>query len=192
MYTSMGVTGMTMPLTGEAAVNPQIPDVTIPFVMCHEMAHRMCIATERDANLAAFLACDAHTDAAFRYSGYYMAFRYCFSALTSIGSTSANAAAQTIYNGMTPQLRKDLEEYDEFFARHKDDKATDLATDANDMYIKVSGDEAGVGSYDQVSDLLVCWYIQEIYLPAHKEEEETFDPLDKNWVDLETNTAGGQ
>lgn len=192
MYTSMGITGVTMPLTGEAAVNPQIPAVTMPFVMCHEMAHRMCISLERDANLAAFLATDAHSDVIFRYSGYYMAFRYCFSALASVGTTSADAAVQTLYAGMTPELRQDMEEYDEFFSKNQNDKATNLANSANDTYIKVSGDEAGVESYDQVSDLLVSWYIQEIYLPAHKEEEEVFDPLSKDWVDLSTNpTVGG-
>ena len=180
MYTSMGITGLTMPLTGEAAVNPQIPAVTIPFVMCHEMAHRMCIATERDANLAGFLACDANSSPVFRYSGYYMALRYCYSALLSVGTTSADAAAQKIYNNLTPELRRDLADYDNFFASNRSDMAADLATDTNDLYIKVSGDEEGVGSYDQVSDLLVSWYIQEIYLPAHKEEEEVFDPFDKN------------
>ncbi len=193
MYTSMGITGMTMPLTGEAAVNPQIPDVTIPFVMCHEMAHRMCISLERDANLAAFLATDAHPNMAFRYSGYYMAFRYCYSALDSVNTSAADAAIQTLFSGMTDELRHDLIEYDDFFAKHRSDKATNLATNTNDAYIKVSGDEAGVASYDQVSDLLVSWYIQQIYLPAHKEEEEVFDPLDKNWVDLTTNpTVGGE
>ena len=30
MYTSMGITGVTFGITGEAAVNPQIPDVTLP------------------------------------------------------------------------------------------------------------------------------------------------------------------
>ena len=41
MYTSMGITGVTMPITGEAAVNPQTPAAGLPFTMCHEMAHRM-------------------------------------------------------------------------------------------------------------------------------------------------------
>ena len=59
MYTSMGITGVTMPLTGEAAVNPTVPAVSIPFTMCHEMAHRMSITLERDANFAAFLAKNA-------------------------------------------------------------------------------------------------------------------------------------
>ena len=192
MYTSMGITGMTMPLTGEAAVNPQIPAVTMPFVMCHEMAHRMCISLERDANLAAFLATDAHSNVVFRYSGYYMAFRYCFNALATVGTTSADAAMQSLYAGMTAELRQDMAEYDNFFAKHQNESASNLANSANDTYIKVSGDEAGVESYDQVTDLLVGWYIQEIYLPAHKEEEEVFDPLDPDWVDLSTNpTVGG-
>lgn len=191
-YTSMGITGVHMPITGEAAVNPQTPAVSLPYTMCHEMAHRMCIATERDANLAAFLACDAHTDVAFRYSGYYMAFRYCYIALRSVGTTSADAAAQTIYNGLTAELRNDLAQYDNFFAANRSDSATELATNANDMYLKVSGDEAGVKSYDQVTDLLVSWYIQEIYLPAHKEEVEVFDPLDKDKVDLNTDPTTGE
>ena len=60
MYSSMGITGVTMGITGEAAVNPQTPAVCLPFTICHEMAHRKCIAIERDANFAAFLACQAN------------------------------------------------------------------------------------------------------------------------------------
>ena len=66
MYTSMGITGFTCGITGEAAVNPQIPPVTLPFTMCHEMAHRMCIAPERDANFAAFLACSVNSSPEFQ------------------------------------------------------------------------------------------------------------------------------
>lgn len=192
MYTSMGITGVTMPLTGEAAVNPQTPAVALPFVMCHEMAHRMSIALERDANLAGFLACDANSDPIFRYSGYFMAFRYCYNALASIGSTSANAAAAEVAAGIGEFVKSDWNYYQNFFNQHMDDNATKLADTANDTYIKVSGDESGTKSYDEVYDLLVSWYIQEIYLPAHKEEEQSFDPLDKNQVDLsQAPVAGG-
>ena len=34
----------------------------VPFTMAHEMAHRMCIANERDANFAAYLACMVHSE----------------------------------------------------------------------------------------------------------------------------------
>ncbi len=184
LYTSMGITGVTMPLTGEAAVNPQTPVVALPFVMCHEMAHRMCIAIERDANMAAFLACDAHPDPIFRYSGYFMAFRYCYNALAGIGTSASSLAAKEIYAQVEPLLKQDLDFYREFFATNMNTQASQVANTVNDTYIKVSGDENGTISYNMVSDLLVSWYIQEIYLPAHKEEVVPFDPTDRDQVDL--------
>jgi hypothetical protein len=191
MYTSMGITGVHMPLTGEAAVNPQTPVVALPFTMCHEMSHRMCIAVERDANMGAFLACDANDNVIFRYSAYFMAFRYCYNSLVAKGTSAAISAANDIYDGIDSLLMQDLNDYKEFFQKHQDQNATNLANKANDTYIKVSGDEQGVTSYDTVGDLLVGWYIQEIYLPAHKDEEQVFDPLDKNQIDLTPSVNGG-
>ena len=190
MYTSMGITGVTMPLTGEAAVNPQTPAVALPFVMCHEMCHRMCISLERDANMGAFLACDAHPNPIFRYSGYFMAFRYCYNALVSVGTTTSSTAASQISAMISPQVRADLQYYQTFFQQKQNATATQIANTANDTYIKVSGDSSGIASYSKVSDLLVSWYIQTIEVPLHQEEEIPFDPTDKNQVDL-TVPAGG-
>lgn len=188
LYTSMGISGVTMGLTGEAAVNPDTPVMALPFVMCHEMCHRMCIAQERDANLGAFLACDASDDPIFRYSGYFMAFRYCYNALVGVGTSTSANAANTIYAGINTQLMSDLTDYREYYAANQDPKASNVANSVNDAYIKVSGDESGVRSYGEVTDLLVSWYIQQIYLPAHKDEDVVFDPMDKNQVDLTDST----
>ena len=185
MYTSMGITGMHMGLTGESAVNPQIPDVSLPFTMCHEMSHRMCIATEGDANFAAFLACQANDSVEFQYSAYFMAYRYCYSALNNDGSAEASAAAARVEAGVSDLLAKDLEYYNDFFNSHRSNAATGVANVANDAYLKTSGDEAGVKSYGQVADLLVSWHIQEIVLPSITEEEKPFDPYDESQVDLE-------
>lgn len=184
LYTSMGITGVTMPLTGEAAVNPNIPAVAIPFTMCHEMAHRMCIAVEQDANLAAYLACRENSDLEFRYSGYFMAYLYCYDALTRVGTSAADLAAKEMAAGENKQLRHDLNQYNGYYSENIDEGASKVADSVNDAYIKVSGDERGTQSYSEVSILLVSWHIQEIYLPAHKEEEQVFDPLDKNQVDI--------
>lgn len=184
LYTDMSIDGVTMALTGEAAVNPQIPAVVLPFTMCHEMAHRMCIATERDAHLSAFLACDANSDPIFRYSGYFMAFRYCYNALASVGTSASSAACREIYAGVCDMLKNDLTAYRAHYAENKSETATKLATSVNDTYLKASGNESGVGSYGEVTDLLVSWYIQEIYIPAHMDEVVVFDPMDKTQVDL--------
>ena len=184
MYTSMGITGVTFGLTGEAAVNPQIPQVLLPFTMCHEMSHRMCIASERDANFAAFLACSAHPDNEFEYSGYFMAFRYCYNSLASVRTTAAAQYAADLRNGISPQLQKDLDAYNTFFRAKQDQTATRIADTANDTYLRASGEASGIASYSQVCDLLVSWHIQEVVLPAISVTESPFDPYDKNQVDV--------
>ena len=181
MYTSMGITGFHMALTGEAAVNPQIPVMSLPFTMCHEMAHRMCIATENDANFAAFLACRANEDPQFQYSAYYMAYRYCYSALYSAGTSETSAAAARIKLGENTYLQYDLRSYDKFFAGHRSETFSNVADLVNDTYIKVSGDQSGTESYGQVSIYLVNWYLEELVLPF-EDEDSGFDPMDKDYV----------
>ena len=184
MYSSMGITGFTFPLTGEAAVNPQIPASALPFTMCHEMAHRMCIASERDANFAGFLACSVHSDPEFQYSAYFMAFRYCYSALCTVNTQSAAAAAARIKEGVSEKLRYDWNGYDAFFSQKQDTKATKFADTVNDTYLKTSGEESGIASYAEVCDMLVNWHIQTVVLPAITVERDVFDPYDENMVDL--------
>lgn len=180
MYTSMGITGVTMGITGEAAVNPQIPAVSIPFTMCHEMAHRMSIATERDANFTGFLACMANENVNFQYSGYFMAYRYCYNALAG-ASPSAAAQVASEVNG---DLKYDMEDYDRLFSSRRSEAATKVANTANDTYLRTSGDSSGVRSYGEVVDLLASWHYQREILPTITQYEKKFDPFDEKQVDL--------
>ena len=184
LYSSMGITGVTFGLTGEAAVNPQIPAVTLPFTMIHEMAHRMCIANERDANFTGFLACSVHPDLEFQYSGYFMAYRYCYNAMAGVNHPSAAAAAARVKSGVSKQLQQDMDFYSSFFSSRKNELATNLADTMNDTYLKTSGDKVGIASYGQVCDLLVSWHIQTVVLPSITVEQSQFDPYDENQIDL--------
>ena len=180
LYTSMGVTGVTFGMTGESAVNPNVPDVGLPFAMAHEMAHRMSIAPERDANFAAFLACTANSDPQFQYSGYLMAFRYCYTALTSVDAQGA----VTVSQGISQQLRGDMAGYTAFFDSRVPTTSSNLASSVNDAYLKLSGEESGSDSYAEVCDLLVNWHIQTVVLPSITVEDSPFDPYDETQVDL--------
>lgn len=180
-YSSVGICGITVALTGEAAVNPEIPAVSLPFTMCHEMCHRMSIAVERDANFGAFLSCISNADLNYRYSGYYMAFRYCYIALSQYDS----AEASKIMMEAREPLKADFASYDAFFQKNRNEKATELSDKANDTYLKTSGDTKGVASYGDVCDLLVNWRLQMLARDhADEQGEEKFNPLDKNQVDL--------
>ena len=160
-FTKRGITGVTVGLTGEAAVNPQIPDIALPFAMAHEMAHRMCIAGERDGNFAAYLACVHSEDDEFRYSAFFMAYKLCYEALASMEGQQAAAAAARVQKGVSDKLYQDMVTYDNFFA-------------------PISSGTAG----NEVCDLLVSWHIQEVVLPSITVVEKQFDPLDESQVDL--------
>ena len=184
MYTSMGITGVTMGITGEAAVNPQIPAVSIPFTMCHEMAHRMSIANERDANFTGFLASMANEDVQYQYSGYFMAYRYCYNSLLGANTMEASAAAGRVAADVNAELKHDLDGYTRLFSTRQSKTATKVANTANDAYLRTSGDSAGVRSYGEVTDLLVSWHYQRVILPTITTQEKKFDPFDEKQVDL--------
>ena len=175
-FTGRGITGITMGLTGESCVNPQIPDILLPFSMSHEMAHRMCIYTEEDANFAAFLAGHVNESIEYQYSAYFMAYRYCYMALVNANTTETSNAAARVNKGVTDELYQDMQYYNKFFSKAGGAGSaapTDLTPDDN-----------GFVSYGKVTDLLVSWHIQQIVLPSVTVEEDPFDPYDTTQVDI--------
>ena len=186
MYSAQGITGMTVGITGESAVNPETPAMGLPFAVCHEMSHRMCIAIDRDADLGAYLACIANPDKTFQYSGYFMAYRFCYNALHNIGTEEAAAAAARINSEVSDLLLYDLNTYSDFFG-HKDTQ-TKPSTYIKDLQPEnpATEDEAAKAAEHSISDLLVCWHIQEVVLPSlvDEEAEKEFDPYDETQVDL--------
>lgn len=163
-YTDKGITGVTVALTGEAAVNPNAPGILLPYAMCHEMAHRMSIADNADASFAAFLACTNNADPYFVYSGYLNAYRYCLKALQSFSSQAATSAVTQLKTLQGGRFSDDLNAIDDFY------KGTESVSDFRDN-----------------TQLLVCWYIQEVYLPQHADDEDvpSFDPMDEDQVILD-------
>ena len=176
IYSAMGKTGITVALTGEAAVNPNIPDQGLPFAMAHEMAHRLCIAREDDANFSAFLACAENESIAYQYSGYFMAYRFCIEALSSVDME----AAEELSAAVTGNLAADIDEYGKYFTENRDEKMTMLVTSVTDTYEEATADETV--RYSSVCDYLVNWHIDQ-----YVEEtvvEQKFNPFDETQVDL--------
>ena len=101
-----------------------------------------------------------------------------------MNTEEAAGAAARVASGVGAKMQHDLDQYDAFFAKKRNDTATRVADAANDTYLKASGDKAGVASYGQVADLLVAWHIQQVVLPAITEHQVPFDPYYESQVDL--------
>ena len=176
LYSAQGKTGVTVPLTGEAAVNPDIPGYALPFAMAHEMAHRLCIARNDDADFSAFLACTENENLEYQYSGYFMAYRICLAALQSVDE----AAAETIREGEGDALALDLGELGRFFDDNRDEDLTRLVSTVTDTYEEATADESV--RYSSVCDYLVNWHIDQ-YVEEDVVEQK-FDPFNESQVDL--------
>ncbi|MBQ9005743.1 MAG: DUF3810 domain-containing protein [Atopobiaceae bacterium] len=156
-----GHTGIFWAPTGESGVPLNCPDADLPFIMCHEAAHRLGIADEGEANFAAFLACEASQDERLAYSGYFNAFSYCFSALYGADPDRAVALVNEAAEGELGQgvylLFSDRaatrERYDSFRGPFQE-----VGTAVNDTYLKSFGESSGVRSYGLVVDYLIAWY----------------------------------
>ena len=159
-FTARGMTGLTVGLTGEAAVNPETPAILLPFAMCREMTYRVCIVAPRDATFGAWLACDANEDVQFRYSGMVMAYRYCLKALEELDEVTGASNATGVAALESSQLARDMAACDAFIG---------------------DGEKNAI----KACDLLVSWHIQKVVIPSQVVEEDPFDPLDKEQVDLD-------
>lgn len=153
LLNTLGLTGIFVPFTGEAVVNDQAPAVSLVFTMAHEMSHRLSIAPEDEANFLAFLVCRESSDRRANYSGYFMAYRYCISALGAVDS----AASGEINAGVGENLSRDLAEYKDF-ALSCSGLVSSISEKVNDSYLKAQGQPSGTASYGALVDLLLAEY----------------------------------
>lgn len=147
------ITGVYTFFTGEANLNVDFPDYTLPFTAAHELAHQRGIAREDEANFVAFLVCTASDDAYLRYCGYRNLFDHVISALYE--------AAPSMYSSLLayaprPILRE-MRAYSQFFDQYRDSIAADVSEVVNNTYLTIQGTE-GTKSYGMVVDLAVAYF----------------------------------
>ena len=104
LFNYTGTTGIFVPFTGESCVNPDTYAASLPFTMCHELAHRLTIAAEDEANFAAFLGLHRPRGRGLPLLRLVLpAFVYCYNALYE----ADQAAATEIWDTMSETLRAD-------------------------------------------------------------------------------------
>lgn len=151
------ISGVYTYYTGEANININFPDYTLPYTAAHEMSHQRGIAPENEANFMAFLVCEASEDVYIRYSGYMNMYEYLLNALYS----ADKALYSQVWQGTDIRLRYEEMEYSRFFSLYADNAAATVSGAVNDTYLKLQGQSAGSRSYGMVVDLAVA-YVESI------------------------------
>jgi len=157
-----GHTGIYFAPTGESGIPLNCAVADMPFIMCHEAAHRLCLAGEDEANFAAILACTTSDDARFSYSGNFNAFSYCYSALYAV---NPDRARQVMEDALAAEVGKNVlmvaEDYNithEYYDAYNG-PFEEVGRTVNDGYLKSFGEDDGVRSYGLVVDYLIAWHL---------------------------------
>lgn len=150
------ISGVYSYYTGEANLNINFPDYTLPFTAGHELAHQRGIAPENEANFVAFLVCMESDDAYIKYSAYLNMFEYVTNALY----TADPKMYYEVILKTDKRITGEMSAYNEFFEKYRESKASEVSDAVNDTYLKAQGQSAGSRSYGMVVDLAVAYYKQ--------------------------------
>ncbi len=150
------ISGVYTFFTGEANINTNFPDYTIPYTAAHELAHQRGIAREDEANFVAFLVCSNSDDSYIRYCAYLNLFTYVSNALYS-----ANPQYYLdVYKKLPQKAILEQVAYTNFFDKYQNSVASNVSETINDTFLTINGTE-GTKSYGMVVDLAVAYYKQD-------------------------------
>ena len=148
------ITGVYSFFTGEANINVNFPDYTIPFTAAHELAHQRGVAREDEANMTAFLVCMESDDAYIRYSALLNVYEYVASALWS----ADRELYKSMYSTLTSEVLQEERAYSIFFEKYRENVAANVSEATNNAYLQSQGSSEGTRSYNMVVDLTVAYY----------------------------------
>lgn len=150
------ITGVYTFFTGEANININFPDYTIPFTAAHELSHQRGIARENEANFCAFLICMESDDPYIKYSAYVNMLEYFTSPLYSANTE----LYYSLYSGMDSRIKQEIAAFNEFFKKYEHSTASQISGTINDTYLQIQGQSEGSRSYGLVVDLAVAYLLR--------------------------------
>ena len=150
----IGYLAFYQPITAEAIVRSDLPILTQPYTIAHEMAHQLGYASETEANFIAFVVATEADDPMLKYSMLLQMFTYAQDAqlLLLAGTKGFDAwKAQIAKNKalLSPAVIKDRAEIRAFFAARAD-KQIQASNQLYDQFLKWNQQAAGLDSYADV------------------------------------------
>ena len=149
----MHITGVYSFFTGEANINVNFPDYTIPYTAAHELAHQRGIAREDEANFVAFLVTTRSSDPYIRYCGYLNAYEYVANALYRADKELYYKASAHL----NTEVKSEMAAYNDFYDKYRESTVSEVSGTINDSYLQSQG-TPGTVSYGMVVDLTVAYY----------------------------------
>jgi hypothetical protein len=145
LITRLGVEGYYNPLSGEANVNMHLPNTSLPYVTCHEIAHQLGVGREDEANLIGYLTSINSNNLEFQYSGYYAMLR---SVLVEVGKALPEIYSM-VYLTINKKTIAELERDRAFWLKYNSQMYGYMDM-SFDKFLKLNDQEKGTDSYQDI------------------------------------------
>ena len=153
----MGFSGYINPFTLEANINYNIPDISIPVTISHEIAHQIGYAFEDEANYIAIETLSKSKNNYLRYSGNLMAVQYLLVEIKKNDSEIQKHYIKELNAGVI----KNIQDKKEYYLKYQN-KYESFFKKNYDIFLKNNNQKAGINTYSLVVDLLINNYQSKI------------------------------
>ena len=151
------VSGHFIPFTSESVINFNIPKIDLPVVIFHEYAHQMGYADEAEASFIGFMKAVESNNANVRYSGYFNAL---LNLLNEINKNHEEELENYI-SKLNDKVISDINYNMEFWSKYSNNYFDKAQKYIYDLYLKSNNQEAGIMTYNKVSNFIIDYYQRE-------------------------------
>ncbi len=151
----LGFTGYINPITLESNINYNIPIISLPTTISHEIAHQIGYSSESEANYYAIKSTISNKNNFIKYSGSLLALQYIISELQYLESDYLRVKISEIHKGVL----ENIEEKRKFNLKYKN-PIEPYFKKLYDIFLKKNNQVYGIRSYNMVVSLLIDDYYQ--------------------------------
>ena len=157
LISMVGVTGSMGPFFCEFTLNGDLLPADYPATYAHELAHRLGITGEAEANFYAYQVCTRSGVPALRFSGYYSIL---FHVLGNARRLMDESAYRSLVESIRPEIIRLAEESRAYWSAKYSPLVGAVQDWFYDLYLKGNRIESGRKNYSEVVGLLISYEMQ--------------------------------
>ena len=154
LISKVGVTGSMGPFFCEFTLNGDLLPSQYPATYAHELAHRLGITSEAEANFYAYQVCTRSQVRGIRFSGY---FSVLFHVLSNARRLLDEAEYAALVDSIRPEIIRLAEENQAYWAAKYSPLIGSIQDWIYDLYLKGNKIESGRQNYSEVVGLLISY-----------------------------------
>jgi hypothetical protein len=147
-----GLSGYFGPYFNEVNLNSRLLPMDYPFSLAHEVAHKTGITSEAEANFVAYIICSESENKQLRYSADLLLLIYFLHDARQLKDYDL------LVKKVDKRVLEDLYFRRSYYYELQNKTLENVASAANDIYLKANHIKSGIKNYDQVVTLAIGWY----------------------------------